>query len=492
MKKYVILSAALLCAGLLHAQTATYKEKYRPQYHFSPATNWTNDPNGLVYNNGEYHIFYQRNPFDNKWGHMTWGHAVSKDLVRWQHLPDAIKEENGIMIFSGTCVVDKNNTGGFGNNSMVAIYTGHTDTVQSQMLAYSTDKGRTWKKYANNPILNLHKKDFRDPKVFWYAPKQYWVMALALPTEHKVQLYKSKNLKQWALLSEFGPAGDVTGIWECPDLFQVPVAGEPTKKKWMLTNSVGSDMQYFVGEFDGTTFINENPATGVYRPDEGPDFYAGITVNNLAATPKPVMIGWANNWAYANDIPTTPWKGAMSMPREFSVIKDGDAWIIQQKPIDNIDKLKGVLLADESVLVSDKKVYDTVGQQALIEADFTPAAGASGVKVNMGGQNYVEIGYDASAKKLYVDRSHVVNQGFSKNFDKLNHFETPLALKDNHLVLHIYVDHSIIEVFANNGEAAITFQVFSKEEDNQVALFSNGAPTTFNNVKIWRMKSAWE
>jgi len=307
-----------------------------------------------------------------------------------------------------------------------------------------------------------------------------------------VQLYKSKNLKKWELLSEFGPAGDITGIWECPDLFQVPVAGDPAKKKWMLTNSVGSDMQYFVGEFDGVTFTSENPASGVYRPDEGPDFYAGITVNNLPAMQKPVMIGWANNWAYANDIPTTPWKGAMSMPREFSVAKDGDAWILQQKPIDNIDKLKGILLADESVLVSDKKVYDTVGQQALIEADFIPAAGASGVKVNVGGQNYVEIGYDASAKKLYVDRSHVINQAFNKNFDKLTHFETPLALKDNRLVLHIYVDHSIIEVFANNGEAAMTVQVFSKEEDNVVALFSNGAPATFSKVKIWRMKSAWE
>ena len=181
------MAACLLAA----AQTPTYKEPYRPQFHFSPATNWTNDPNGLVYYKGEYHLFYQHNPFGNTWGHMTWGHAVSKDLVHWTHLPIAIPEENGIMIFSGTCVADTGNTSGFGTKKgdepMVAIYTGHTATNQSQCLAYSLDKGRTWTKYANNPILDLHKKDFRDPKVFWYAPKKYWVMALVLPDEHKVQ-----------------------------------------------------------------------------------------------------------------------------------------------------------------------------------------------------------------------------------------------------------------------------------------------------------------
>lgn len=494
MKQYILLIGLLTACTLLYAQETTYKEKYRPQYHFSPATNWTNDPNGFVYNNGEYHIFYQHNPFDNKWGHMTWGHAVSKDLVHWQHLPDAIKEENGIMIFSGTCVVDKNNTSGFGKNGvapMVAIYTGHTDTIQSQHLAYSTDNGRTWKKYANNPILNLHKKDFRDPKVFWYAPKQYWVMAVSLPNEHKVQLYKSKNLKKWDLLSEFGPSGDVHGIWECPDLFQVPVAGEPAKKKWVFTNSVGSDMQYIVGEFDGVNFTSESAPNTITHPDAGPDFYAGIVCNNLPATQKPVMIGWANNWAYANDLPTFPWKGVMSLPREFTVAKDGDTWVLQQKVIDNVDKLKSTLLADESVLVSDKKVYDTVGQQVAIEANFQPAAGASGIKVAVGSISYVEIGYDGATKKLYIDRSHCATQGVNKNFSKMSRYETPVALKDNHLVLHIYVDHSVIEVFANNGEQVLTMQAFPDETDNGVALFANGGSATFDNIKIWRMKSAW-
>lgn len=374
---------------------------------------------------------------------------------------------------------------------MVAIYTGHTDTLQAQYIAYSTDNGRTWKKYGNNPILNLHKKDFRDPKVFWYAPKQYWVMAVSLPIEHKVQLYKSKNLKQWELLSEFGPAGNVNGIWECPDLFQAPVAGDPAKKKWVFTNSVGSDMQYIIGEFDGVAFTSESAPNSITRPDAGPDFYAGIVCNNLPATQKPVMIGWANNWAYANDLPTFSWKGVMGLPREFAVAKDGDTWVLQQKVIDNIDKLKGSLLADESVLVGDKKIYDTVGQQVAIEANFQPAAGASGIKVAVGSISYVEIGYDGATKKLYIDRSHCATQGVNKNFSKMSHYETPVTLKDNHLLLHIYVDHSVIEVFANNGEQVLTMQAFPEETDNGVMLFANGGNATFDNIKIWRMKSAW-
>jgi len=494
MKKIIPLLCCLASCILVSAQTATYKELYRPAYHFSPATNWTNDPNGLVYNNGEYHIFYQHNPFDNRWGHMTWGHAVSKDLVHWQHLPLAIKEEDGIMIFSGTCVVDKNNTSGFGKNGippMVAIYTGHTDTNQSQHLAYSIDYGRTWKKYAHNPVLDLHKKDFRDPKVFWYAPKKYWVMIVSLPLEHKMQLYQSKNLLQWSLLSEFGPAGDVTGIWECPDLFQVPVAGEPNKKKWVITNSIGATMQYFVGEFDGATFTNENPAGGIFRPDEGPDFYAGIAYNNLPAAQKPVMIAWANNWGYANDIPTKPWKSAMTMPREMALKKEDDAWIMLVKPVDNIEKLKKEKLVDESVLVTDKKEYDTLGLQLEIEADIQPSA-MCGIRVAVGNGHYAEIGYDSTTQKLYIDRSHSTNQSFNKNFEKLAHFETPLKMIDGHIKLRIYVDNSVIEVFANGGEAAMTMQVFPAEDENKAMLFSNNGTATFSNVKIWRMKSAWE
>ena len=322
---------------LLQAQTKLYTEQYRPQFHFSPATNWCNDPNGLVYNNGTYHLFYQHNPFGNVWGHMTWAHATSKDLVHWKHLLIAIPEENGVMIFSGTCVVDKNNTSGFGKNGkipMVAVYTGHIENVnQSQHIAYSLDDGITWTKYANNPVLDLHKKDFRDPKIFWSDQKKYWVMALMFPVEHIVQFYSSPNLKDWKHLSDFGPVGDTSAVWECPDLTQVPVDGIPGKKKWLLQMSQNASMQYFVGEFDGVKFYNENSTAVINRPDYGPDYYAAIAYNQLPASILPTAIGWLNNWNYANDIPTTPWKSAMSIPRTLSVKKVNNEWVLIQKPV---------------------------------------------------------------------------------------------------------------------------------------------------------------
>ena len=323
--KYFLFAISAMSILQASAQNKLYTEQYRPQFHFSPATNWCNDPNGLVYNNGTYHLFYQHNPFGNRWGHMTWAHATSKDLIHWKHLPIAIPEENGIMIFSGTCVVDKNNTSGFGKDGkipMVAVYTGHQENInQSQCIAYSLDDGITWTKYANNPVLDLHKVDFRDPKIFWHEPKKYWLMSVMLPVEHVVQFYSSTNLKDWKHLSDFGPAGDTSGVWECPDLTAVPVEGMPGKKKWVLQMSMNATMQYFVGEFDGVKFINETPASKILRPDYGPDYYAAIAYNQLPASILPTAVGWVNNWNYANDIPTTPWKSAMSLPRNLSVKK---------------------------------------------------------------------------------------------------------------------------------------------------------------------------
>ena len=233
--KSIIFVLLLFITSFAIAQSTSYTEQFRPQFHFSPEKNWCNDPNGLVYNNGLYHLFYQHNPFENVWGHMTWAHATSKDLIHWKNLPIAIKEENGIMIFSGTCVVDENNTSGFGKNGkipMVAIYTGHIENVnQSQNIAYSLDDGVTWTKYFNNPVLDIQKKDFRDPKVFWDNSKKYWVMLLMLSAEHKVQFYASNNLKEWEHLSDFGPVGDTADVWECPDLVQVPIEGNSNKKK---------------------------------------------------------------------------------------------------------------------------------------------------------------------------------------------------------------------------------------------------------------------
>ena len=293
---FTVVSTIVAGAGsTATAQTGsvTYQEPFRPQFHYTPAQNWMNDPNGLVYCKGEYHLFYQYNPFGDTWGHMSWGHAVSRDLVRWQELPLAIPEEGDELIFSGSAVVDRDNTSGLGtreNPAMVAIYTSARPGSQAQSLAYSTDRGRTWTKYAGNPVLDIGSGEFRDPKVFWYAPSNQWIMAVVLATEHRVSFYASKNLKDWTHLSDFGPANAVGGVWEVPDLFQLPVDGNRKKTKWVLVVNInpggiagGSAAQYFVGDFDGTRFTAENagaytpPAGDVLADFEGADYGAWTT-----------------------------------------------------------------------------------------------------------------------------------------------------------------------------------------------------------------------
>lgn len=241
---------------------------YRPQLHFTPQKNWMNDPNGMFYYKGKYHLFYQHNPFGIKWGHMSWGHAVSEDMISWTHKPIALKEENGVMIFSGSAVVDWNNTSSFGtkeNPPIIAIYTGYEPerNIQQQSIAYSIDEGETWTKYEQNPVLDFGLVNFRDPKVMWYEPDQKWVMSVSLAMDRKIQFYSSKNLKEWEFMSDFGPAGSVNGIWECPDLFELKTNDE-SESRWILEVDVnggspagGCGAQYFIGEFDGTTFTTD-------------------------------------------------------------------------------------------------------------------------------------------------------------------------------------------------------------------------------------------
>ncbi|GAA2321203.1 hypothetical protein GCM10010234_78840 [Streptomyces hawaiiensis] len=276
----VVTAFALSAAPLTPPGVAqAYTETYRPQFHFTPQKNWMNDPNGLVYYKGEYHLFYQYNPNGNSWGDMSWGHAVSKDLVHWEELPLALSHDDEEMVFSGGAVVDWNNTSGFGtkeNPPMVAIYTSayRHGGKQAQSLAYSTDRGRTWTKYQGNPVIDVGSDNFRDPKVQWYAPTKSWLMTVSLSAEHKVRFYSSKNLKNWELQSEFGPAGATGGVWECPDLFPLAVDGDPKKTKWVLVVNLnpggiagGSAAQYFVGDFDGKKFTPEDK--GTYTPPTG-------------------------------------------------------------------------------------------------------------------------------------------------------------------------------------------------------------------------------
>ena len=437
------------------------------------------------------------------WGHMSWAHSVSPDLVHWKHLPLAIPEKDSIMIFSGSAVLDKNNSTGFatkaGQIPMVAIYTAHIipdssdkeNYRQEQHIAYSLDKGRTWTKYAGNPVLDIHKKDFRDPKVFWYDKGKKWIMAVVLPHEHIVQFYSSKNLKQWEHLSDFGPAGDYTNIWECPDLLQVPIENDPGKKKWVLINSQQTTMQYFVGEFDGTKFTNENPSNKIYRPDYGPDYYAAVTYN-LPATQQPVLLGWANNWSYANDIPTFPWKSAMALPRDLSLKKTNGQWLLIQKPVDALKKLRTDPVELKNISVAGKKELSIKSQQFEMEISFQPVTNSTaGVHLAVGRQNVFVIGYDASSQKLFVDRSGCSNNSFHKEFASLSRYETSLTPLNGKIKLHIFFDNSIVEVFANDGRTVMTTQIFPGENDNGVELFSEGGTTKFETVRLWKMRSAW-
>ncbi|MFI8961729.1 GH32 C-terminal domain-containing protein [Streptomyces sp. NPDC053493] len=291
-----------------------YTETYRPQFHFSPAKNWMNDPNGLVWFQGEYHLFYQYNPNGNTWGDMSWGHAVSRDLVHWKELDLALPHDAEEMVFSGSAVVDHDNTTGFGtkeNPAMVAVYTSHFKNggKQAQSLAYSTDRGRTWTKYAGNPVLDIGSTEFRDPKVQWYAPTRSWLMTVSLSAEHKVRFYSSKDLKSWTHLSDFGPRNAVGGVWECPDLFPLPVDGDPQRVKWVLVVNInpggiagGSAAQYFVGDFDGRRFTADDdgsytPPPGVVTQDfEGTDYGAWRTTGTAfgdgpVPAPKPGTSG---------------------------------------------------------------------------------------------------------------------------------------------------------------------------------------------------------
>ena len=518
MKAHRIVLAILtvLIVGLLPevatAQPATdYAERYRPQYHFTPAQNWMNDPNGLVYLDGEYHLFYQYNPFGDTWGHMSWGHAVSRDLARWEELPVALAEADSVMIFSGSAVVDWNNTSGFGQDGrppLVAIYTGHhTDQpLQDQRIAYSNDNGRTWTKYENNPVLDRELKDFRDPKVFWYEPDEKWVMILALPKEHKVQLYASEDLKAWTHLSDFGPAGATEGIWECPDLFELPVDGDAGNTRWVLQVDLnpghiagGSGGQYFVGQFDGTTFTPDAPvAEGNEHArwiDYGADYYATVSWSDVPETDgERLMIAWMNNWSYARDIPTAPWRSAQSLPRRVTLqALDGEIQLVQQ-PAHGLASLRRT-----QHHVSDLEVAE--GTHALAEhgiegkaleliAEFEAGeADVFGLKVRMGEGEETLIGYDVTSGEVFVDRTRSGDVGFHPAFAARH--AGPLWAEDGRVRLHVFVDWSSVEVFAGGGQTTIADRIFPDPESDGVALFAEGGTARLVSIDVWEMASAW-
>jgi fructan beta-fructosidase len=483
----VFLLAAVACSAVTNCgvkttnnevvQQSSYTERHRPQFHFSPKRNWMNDPNGLVYYDGEYHLFYQHNPFGNVWGNMTWGHAVSKDLVRWEELPLAIVPENNTFIFSGGVVVDSKNTSGLGtleNPAMVALYTAwhEPSKIQRQDLAYSLDKGRTWTKYANNPVLDIGSSEFRDPKVFWYAPEQKWVMLVVLVVEHKVQFYESKNLLEWKLMSEFGPAGSTGGVWEVPELLELPLDGNTNNKKWILKLDVGngaiaggSGGQYFIGHFDGTRFIPDEPASKIRWLDYGSDFYAAIAFAGMVQKDgREVWLGWLNNWRYATSVPTDPWRGAQSVPRSLGLKTFSDGIHLTQQPIKELEQLRNTQKSwrNRVYFPGTMQITDVPGRKLEIIATIRPwLKGTFGLRLKGSEGEALIIGYDAKAQKLFLDRRTSGETSFHPEFAAYQ--EGPLPLENGKVTLRVLIDESSVEVFGND-RTVITSLFFPRGE----------------------------
>jgi len=494
----------------------TYTETYRPQYHYTPRINWMNDPNGLVYYEGKYHLFHQYNPFGNKWGFMSWYHAISDDLLHWEHKPVAIpygkEQEEGI--FSGSAVVDHKNTSGFGDGSrspLVAIYTSHYtredgSTWQAQSLAYSTDGGESFTKYEENPVLEFDDPDFRDPNVKWNEEMQKWLMVVALPQQHKVQFYASENLVEWEFLSDFGPAGAVGGIWECPDFFELPIDGDPDNKRWVLHVDMnpgsiagGSGSQYFVGNWDGKIFTpdEEIMQNDIKWVDYGTDFYAAISWNNIPEKDgRRLWIGWMNNWDYANEIPTSPWRSAQSIPRSLTLQTRGGEVQLIQTPVAELEQLRqDPVMLDEFLSARDEIDLDTVnegfsGKAYELAAEITPGNSGEAVLVLRAGlEEETLVGYDAEKEVVFLDRTKSGESDFYDDFNQ--RFEAPVRLVEGKVKLHLFVDWSSVEVFVNDGEAVLTSRVFPDPESSGIRFRNGGGNAVLESLILWPLNTVW-
>ena len=670
-------SIAALAAGLgggvgrVGAAAPAFDETWRPQFHFTAPNTWLNDPNGMVWYDGEYHLFYQNNPFGDKWGHMSWGHAVSRDLTHWEHLPLALAEENGVMIFSGSAVVDWKNTSGFGKDGrppMVAIYTGHHTgkPLQNQQIAYSNDRGRTWTKYSGNPVLDLGEADFRDPKVFWHEGTRRWVMAVSWPLHRQVRFYASPDLKSWAHLSDFGPAGSTTGIWECPDLFPLRVEGLGHGSKWVLVVNVGSGApaggsgtQYFVGEFDGTRFVadsrstpkssaafvpegrtlgdfeqgfagwtatgnafGEQPATGALEgqqavdgfqgralvnsfhhgdagqgtltspeftvdrdhlsflvggglqperafvqlvvdgravrsatgadaerlswrswnvaefrgrrarlevvdratggwghinvdqflladeparnpseaahwADFGPDFYAAVSWSDVPSRDgRRLWLGWMSNWTYANDVPTSPWRSGMTVPRELSLRDTPAGYRLVQRPVRELAALRGAPARIRGVTIEQAgtwlsgRSFPTGLAELEIELDRLPSKGEVWLAVRHGETEETRVDLVLGGGLLRVDRTRSGRKDFSKAFTTAH--TAPVRIVNGKASLRLLVDRSSIEVLAQGGETAMTELIFPATTGIGFGLGAEGQARGIRvrGLTVWPLRSA--
>jgi len=468
------------------------REKFRPTYHFSPLYGWMNDPNGMVYKDGEYHLFYQHNPYGSKWGNMHWGHAISKDLINWEHRPDAITPDALGTIFSGSAVVDTDNTAGFGAGAIVAIYTQNSDR-QVQSIAYSTDNGRSFTKYENNPVLTSDARDFRDPKVFWHKETQRWIMLLAVGQE--MQIFSSSNLKDWAFESSFGEGqGAHGGVWECPDLFELPVDGT-NEKKWVLLCNLnpggpfgGSATQYFVGTFNGKEFVNESPSQTKWM-DWGKDHYATVTWSD-APDNRRIAIAWMSNWQYANDVPTSQYRSPNSVPRDLSLFTvDGETYL-QSAPSPELLALRDVSKKRSFKVNGTRTIKEMIpGNGGAYEIELTienQHADVIGFRLYNDKGEEVDMQYDMKEKKFSMDRRKSGDVGFNENFPMLTW--TAIESGKDELKLRLFVDKSSVEAFGDGGRFVMTNQVFPSEPYTHIDFYSKGGAYKVDSFVIYKLK----
>ena len=433
----------------------TNREKFRPAYHHTPQYGWMNDPNGMFYKDGEWHLYYQYNPYGSLWENMTWGHSVSKDLVHWEALPLAIEADALGTIFSGSCVVDKDNTAGFGKNAVIAFYTSAGE-AQTQSMAYSTDGGRTFNKYGKNPVVTFNAPDFRDPKVFWYDGTNRWIMMLAVGQE--MQIWSSANLKDWQKESSFGSEyGNHGGVWECPDLLKI-------EDKWVLICNInpggpfgGSATQYFVGQFDGRKFTCESMPKVTKWLDYGKDHYATVSFYN-APENRRVVLAWMSNWQYANQVPTKQFRSANSIPRDLGLFTHGNETYVSVVPSKEMLAIRGGKL---------KKPTET----CEIVVDMKNQAEI--VLTNSKGEQ-VTMTYDGTKQKFTMDRTKSGDVGFSEAFPCVTEAPTYGQVKQ----LRIFIDRCSIEVFDADGKMAMTNLVFPSEAYNEMKV-KGGKATVF-------------
>ena len=493
-------------------------EKFRPVYHHTPLYGWMNDANGLVYKDGEYHLYFQYNPYGSKWGNMHWGHSVSKDLVHWEHLAPAIARDTLGHIFSGSSIVDQENVAGYGVGSILVFYTSASDkNGQIQCLAFSKDNGRTFTKYEKNPILCPADglRDFRDPKVFRYEPEDKWVMIVSADKE--MRFYDSKNLKDWNYMSSFGEGYGVQPCqFECPDMVELPVDGDLNRKKWALIVNVnpgcyfgGSATQYFTGDFDGKKFSCDSQSNVTKWLDWGKDHYATVCFSNTGE--RTIAVPWMSNWQYCNIVPTKQFRSANALPRELSLYtQDGEIYL-SAAPVPEIKTLRKEKKEIPAFTVAndyhiDSLLADNDGAYELALEITVGEAEIMGFNLFNDKGEKVDIYFNLPEKRLVMDRtksgivdfgkksvSHEIEVHDRRKTTSINYIDdfalatwAPIK-KENKYTLDVFVDKCSVEIFLNGGKVAMTNLIFPSEPYNRMCFYSKGGSFQVDSFKAYRL-----